>query len=167
HIELRSKQSIVTLPRSALKVVDRAPLSLYFARLGYLRAWFRMAKVTLAYHGDIRSGERSCARYAFVARSMWKGRLLFALLYSYPPQGGGLRALHAEIEDRFRTLQAVVQWRAHGHQLFNLVNFASFAAVHSKIRATFETYRWLCSVEERLRALSQSVEEVVRDLARG
>src|SRR5690606_13632808 len=38
---------------------------------------------------------------------------------------------------------------------------------HSKIRATFETYRWLCSVEERLRALSQSVEEVVRDLARG
>lgn len=38
-IKLRSKQSIITLPRSFLKVVSRSPLSPLIARLSLLRAW--------------------------------------------------------------------------------------------------------------------------------
>lgn len=167
HIELRSKQSIVTLPRSALKVVDRAPLSLYFARLGYLRAWFKMAKATLAYNADFDAVLRRFDAYAFVARALWKGRLLYAFIHGYPATGGGLPVLHATIVRRFEMLQTIVQWHARGHRLFNLVYFASLGSAHDRIRKMFETYRWLCDVEERIRAVSQSVEEIVRDLARG
>jgi 5'-3' exonuclease/transcription antitermination factor NusG len=167
HIELRSKQSIVTLPRSALKVVDRAPLSLYFARLGYLRAWFKMAKATLGYRGDIDDVLRILTAYVFVSRSLWSGRLLYSFLYGYPPRGGELRALHARIVERFGMLKTLVHWHVQGQRLFNVVHFASLAEAQSRMRSRFETYRRLCEIEDRIRAMSQSVEDLVRDLARG
>lgn len=39
YIKLRSKQTIITLPRSFLQISTRSPLSPLFARLGLLRAW--------------------------------------------------------------------------------------------------------------------------------
>lgn len=42
YVKLRSKQSIVTLPRSFLQVVERTPLSGLFSRLTTLRAWTRV-----------------------------------------------------------------------------------------------------------------------------
>lgn len=39
YVQLRSKQTIITLPRSFLQISTRSPLSPLFARLGLLRAW--------------------------------------------------------------------------------------------------------------------------------
>lgn len=167
HIELRSKQSIITLPRSGLKVVDRAPLSLYFARLGYLRSWFRMAKVVLAYRGDLGDLSRKCLRYAFVSRSMESGRVLFSFIYAYPGKGGGLHAMHAEILAQFDRLQTVAEWLGYGRTLYNMLYFTSFDGFRREIQQSFSKYRTLCQIEERLRALSEEVEHLFRDLARG
>jgi 5'-3' exonuclease/transcription antitermination factor NusG len=167
HIELRSKQSIVTLPRAALKIVDRAPLSLYFARIGNLRAWLKMANVALSYCGNLEQLTKALDTYAFIVHAMRTGRLLFALLHGYPRDGGGLPAVHATILERLATLRTVVQWHVKGHRLFNLVHFASLSKAHDRIREMFETYRWMCEVEERLRGVSQGVEEIVREFARG
>lgn len=166
HIELRSKQSIVSLPRSALKVVDRAPLSLYFARVGALRAWGKMATATLGYHENLDALSRRYEEYLFVSQKLWAGRLLFAFLYGYPEDGGGLSALHAKMLERLDALRTIVEWQERGHRLFNFVNFASLTVAHERLRACFGKYRWLCGVEERLKATSQSVEEIARGLAR-
>lgn len=167
HIELRSKQSIVTLPRSALKIVDRAPLSLYFARLGYLRAWFKMAKTTMAYGAPIGKLTKVFTSYAFARRSLWTGRLLFAFIHAYPPEGGGLRETYAEIVERLETLRGLVKWHVRGHRLYNVIHFSSLGDARRVLEKKLEVYQWLHDVERRLRALSQSVEEVVRELARG
>ena len=49
HVKLRSKETIVTLPRSFLTVVQRTPLSSLFSRLTALRAWIRMAQPVLTW----------------------------------------------------------------------------------------------------------------------
>lgn len=166
HIELRSKQSIVTLSRKSLKIVDRAPLSLYFARLGYLRAWFKMAKVTLAYQGDVERVTETLSAYSFVTRSLQSARRLFSFLYAYPEGGGGLFTLYAEILRHAEMVRELVRWRVEGQKLFNLIHFADLTEEYRGIQSKFTTYRWLCGVEERLRALSQSIEGVIRDLVR-
>ena len=44
HVKLRSKEDLVTLPRSFLRLVQRAPRSPYLDRVERLRAWIKMAK---------------------------------------------------------------------------------------------------------------------------
>lgn len=51
HIKLRSKQSIVTLPRSFLDVVERTPLSGFFSRLSTIRVWVQRAKPIISWSG--------------------------------------------------------------------------------------------------------------------
>jgi 5'-3' exonuclease/transcription antitermination factor NusG len=167
HIQLRSKQSIITLPRSALKVVDRAPLSLYFARLGHLRSWLRMAKIVLSYRGDLEGLNRAFLRYAFVSRSMASGRVLFSFIYAYPEDGGGLRMVHAEVLRQFDLLQRVAEWLELGRTLYNVVHFSSFDALRREVQDRFSKYHAICQIEERLRAMSEEVEYLFRDLARG
>ena len=168
HIELRSKQSIVTLPRSALKIVDRAPLSLYFARLGYLRAWFKMAQVVLAYRGDPAELSRTFDVYRFVARALVSGRTLFAFVHAYPHKSrGGFHDVHAEILARWQELKRIATWLNDGRTLFNVVHFGSFEPARRGIQEKFARYRALCEFEERLRALSEQVEHITRELARG
>lgn len=167
HIELRSKQSIITLPRSALKIVDRAPLSLYFARLGYLRSWFKMAKVVLGYHGHLNDLQAQFQRYAFITNAMRAGRLLFAFVTAYPRAGGGLPAVHSDVRRRFEAVQRIDSWLNKGRELHNLVYFPTFSAWRQQMLEKFDRYRAICQFEERVRLLSASVEDVVRESARG
>jgi 5'-3' exonuclease/transcription antitermination factor NusG len=44
HIKLRSKEDIVTLPRSFLRLVERAPKSPYLDKVEALRSWFEATK---------------------------------------------------------------------------------------------------------------------------
>lgn len=168
-IELRSKQSIITLPRSALKIVDRAPLSLYYARLGNLRSWAKMAFAAFTYASDFAALELKYSTYRFVRASYRSIQLLFYFIHAYP--GGrtvdGLTALHGKIVEHYTTVSRLEAWQAKGRAVFNLVNFDGFAAVRDELQARYSTYRFLCDIERRIFALSQSVEEVARDLARG
>lgn len=167
HIELRSKQSIITLPRSALKIVDRAPLSLYFARLGYLRSWLKMAETVLSYRGELAKLQRSFERYLFVARAMRSGQLLYAFVHAYPRPGAGLHAMHAEVLRRFEAVRRVTHWLNRGRELYNWVNFSGFEALRRRMLDTSARYRAVCQFEERVKVLSEGVEDTVRELARG
>src|SRR5688572_5664327 len=166
HIELRSKQSIITLPRAALKVVDRAPLSLYFARLGYLRSWFKMASVVLQYRRTAAELERAFRAYDFVVRSLRTGRVLFTFVHAYPAAGAGLHEMHHEIQGRLNELQVVARWLQCGRALFNLVHFGSFEPLRAEIQRKYARYRLICQIEEQLKCLSDGVEHLARDLAR-
>lgn len=168
-IELRSKQSIVTLPRSALKVVDRAPLSLYYARLGYLRAWAKMAKTAFAYGADFGILEKKYADYRFVRKSFDAIQKAFYFVQFYPHGQGpdGFGQMHSRIITTHQNLLRVQSWQARGRSLYNWVHFDSFSVARREIGDLYERFRLLCDVEQRVHALSQGVEEVARELARG
>jgi len=51
-VKLRSKQTIVTLPRPFLQVVKRTPLSGFFSRLTALRGWTRLARPVFRWHAS-------------------------------------------------------------------------------------------------------------------
>lgn len=52
HICLRSKQSIVTLPRSFLQLVRKAPPTAFLTRVRRLKAWAQNARAVYAWSGD-------------------------------------------------------------------------------------------------------------------
>jgi 5'-3' exonuclease/transcription antitermination factor NusG len=52
YVKLRSKQTILTLPRPFLQVVERTPLSAYFSRLTALRGWTRQVRLIFKWPAD-------------------------------------------------------------------------------------------------------------------
>jgi DNA polymerase-1 len=52
YIKLRSKQTIITLPRSFLQIGTRSPLSPLFGRLGLIRAWIVDAEPFFSWQDD-------------------------------------------------------------------------------------------------------------------
>lgn len=169
-IELRSKQSIVTLPRSVLKVVDRAPLSLYYARLGYLRSWAKMAAVAFTYASDFKALERTYSAYRFVRDSFQSIQRLFYFVHAYPTGASaesGFGLLHSRVVEGYRLVARLQAWQARGRAIYNLIYFDSFSALRDQVQSRYAKYRALCDIEQRIHALSQSVEELARDLARG
>ena len=168
YVELRSKQSILTLPRSVLKVVDRAPLSLYFARLGYLRAWARMAKTVFAYDQEGASLSEAYSRYEFVDAAQNRGRLLYAFIYSYPEEGPDfLTQLHDEILGKLDVLSKISLWRDRAHKLFNFIQFESFERVRLEIQTKYSLFEKVCELSDRIQSISQEVEEIARSMALG
>jgi 5'-3' exonuclease len=72
-IKLRSKQSIVTLPRPFLQVVTRTKLSGFFSRLSSIRVWVRRAAPVILWSGrDIQGLEAASLRYGQL--KAWAGR---------------------------------------------------------------------------------------------
>ncbi len=66
-VKLRSKQSIVTLPRSFLGVVQRTPLSGLFSRLTTIKVWVRRAKPIFVWSGgDIKVLKDSVRKFSIL-----------------------------------------------------------------------------------------------------
>jgi 5'-3' exonuclease/transcription antitermination factor NusG len=163
-VQLRSKQALLTLPRSALKVVDRAPLSPYFARLGYLRAWASMAKVLLAYDAPHERLHDTYVKYAQVSQWLSRGAKLYSLLNS--ERGSFDRGL-AKINADVRLLARVEKWLQEGKKLYSFVFFEQDFP-EQRLALLTEKYLqlvWLDSVESRVLGISRDVEGLARDLA--
>lgn len=108
YIKLRSKQSIVTLPRSVLLVVTRSPLSPIRSRLSELVAWCRSLKDISAWDDTpwlMLSG--SLKHYEYLEDLRCRGSLLFAFLSLY---NGALDKQLATLSSRFEVLKTLHTW---------------------------------------------------------
>lgn len=163
-VQLRSKQTLLTLPRSVLKVIDRAPLSPYFARIGYLRAWAAMAKVLLSYDAPLERLQASMARYEKVVLWMEKGSQLASYINS---ESGSLDRGLQEIQGRLDLLEMLHGWMEEGRRLNYFINFdQKFPPSRlSEVTSKYLQLDWLNSVEGRILRLSQEVEGIARELA--
>lgn len=163
HVQLRSKEAILTLPRSVLEVVDRAPLSNYYARIGYLRAWLQMAKVVLSYNPPHRVVQDLHQRYLRVSAWLQKGKMLYSFIYS-----ANLDERRALLLKRRELLLQVEDWFRQGKQIATflyqdqLVPDARLAAIQAKT----SELQWILGVEDRLVGISHEVEEISRSLER-
>lgn len=165
YVQLRSKQSILTLPRSVLEVINRAPLSGYFARTGYLRAWAQMAKAVLKYEGT--RHQRLLEVYQWYLQiEAWrsKGTRLFAYTMSHSPhfESKGL-GLKTKVQD----LEVLNRWLAQGRRLFSFVFWDTDPKELDNLGVKYQTLLWFESVDERLRQLSMDIEAIARTMALG
>lgn len=163
-VQLRSKQTLLTLPRSVLRVVDRAPLSPYFARIGYLRAWASMARVLLSYDTPIDRLHKTMQQYENVVRWMEEGSKLVSYIHS---ENGALDKGLQEINNKIDQLEGLEGWLNKGNSLHSFIFFERDMPIQrlSDVTSKYLQVTWLDSVEKRVLGLSRDVEGLARELA--
>jgi len=162
-VQLRSKEAILLLPRSGLEVIDRAPLSPYFARLGYLRAWAQMAKVVLAYSTPHERLLDLYRKYCMVEAWQVRGRRLYSYIYA-----SSLVGQHEELLQRRELLVQVEDWFSRGRRLSSFI-FSDQLIPEDRlevIEAKRSELERVLKIEHRLQKLSQEVEDIGRSLVR-
>lgn len=164
-IQLRSKQALLTLPRSVLKVVERAPLSPYFARIGYLRSWARLTKALLNYNPPYQQLVSTYSRYEQVTSWGQKGNHLFSFVHGC--LGSFDKTLH-RIQTKFQILEKTHSWHERIEHLQSFVTFNHVLAGDRSqdLRDGLARLVALDSIEDRLLGLSRDVEGLARDAAR-
>lgn len=163
-VQLRSKEAILTLPRSVLKILDRAPLSKYFAQLGYLRAWSEMMHAVLAYKAPAQDLKAAFQTYQKVFQ--WSRK--WDLTFSY------VRAEHGRLDNILKFIRAhesklncLLRLSARGQKLFSFLTFDKSSNLLEVIQGKHLTLVWVDEVERRLKAINEEVDEIDRALARG
>ena len=161
YVQLRSKSAIITLPRSALEVVDRAPLSPYFARLGYLRAWAQMASALFKYRGDF--GDLQSRLDSLVRSTSWlnRGRLLFSYVRLY---SGSIDVQNQALLKGATHLAKINGWLNSGRRLFAFITWSDDLSRLKRLQTQVRSLVWLDAVDERLRQLSSELEEIARNI---
>jgi len=164
-VKLRSKESIVTIPRSGLLVLERAPMSQLLSRLTGLRAWLRQASPVILWQGTIQPLQAIYDRYTRVATWTTNGRRLFSLVSfahgmhdkTVTQMKGALTQLkRVEILNRrFQPLLALV--RSY-HDNTAAQRFAA-------IQDSFMTLVWFDDIEQRLKKFGDELEELDQQIA--
>lgn len=121
QVKLRSKESLVTLPRSFLKLVSKAKRPAYLDKVAALRAWITATVAVTAWKDSALSPVQEAHRN-FTRLSNWqsRGKALTDLTRALQSEGPEL----APVQDKFRTWTRLDQWAAQGHRLMSFVRAA-------------------------------------------
>lgn len=161
-VRLRSKQTIVTIPRSGLKVLERSPISGLYNRLSLLRTWIRLARPILAWSGTQGLTEKMAQLDQL---SSWA--LSYSLLFSFinpGPIGPNLSAARGHLQK----LEYLSAWRDQAHRLYTFVS-SYYQAPEERlpgIQNKLADVLWLDGVLGRIRSLHQEVEAISQNAAR-
>lgn len=160
YVALRSKQTIVTIPRSGLLVLERAPLSPSLSRLTGLRAWLRQTRPVILWQGERHIGalQGTYARYERISRWMTAGHQAFSVASFVD---GHLQRRLRDFRTRLGTLSKFDSWCDRLSRLFSFVHACLYATPEralGEIQAKLVTLAWLEDVDERIKSLSQEVE---------
>jgi 5'-3' exonuclease/transcription antitermination factor NusG len=168
HVKLRSKESIVTLPRSFLQVIGRTPLSGFFSRLTQLRKWVRFVKPILLQTDkpSTKGLKKAWLRYSGLDNRLRRMRLLWAFVNSYGGYGStGL----AELRPELARVERLTTWGQRLDFLLHLVRAYYDGQLGERFRALqakmVEVY-WFEDVLERLHNIQQEVEVLAHRIAK-
>lgn len=166
YIKLRSKQSLMTLPRSFLVVAERAPLSAVSNRLNALKDWVFMAKPVLGWEASPDRMLSAYARYEQVSTWNRRGFQLYDLISLDQTFGGALSSL----QRKSTQLLKLSDWGTRGSQLFTFL-----AAYHPMgilspdryaiLQAKAMDLLWVDDILERIRLLWDEVDNISRAVA--
>lgn len=160
-VKLRSKESIVTIPRSGLLVLERAPLSPHLSRLTGFRAWLRQVRPVLVWQGDGRFAAVRATHAEFDRTDTWlsTGRHLFSVASftqgAHDQHVGHIRSVF----DKFKRL---LSWDRRFSPLIALVRsyYDDRAQVLAAIQDKLLTLAWLDDVEDRIKKLDQEIDGI-------
>jgi len=158
HVSLRSKQAIVTLPRSGLKVVKRAPFSPVVSKIAAIKTWLRFTRPIASWRGYFRPLRQAYEKYEQLATWVDIGRSLYAQVTfeSTPKQ-------LARIKEQAAELERVTEWHEDLRNLFAFVAFYHGYAPESqlkKLQDKFVELVWFEDVQQRITQLRRDVEAI-------
>jgi 5'-3' exonuclease/transcription antitermination factor NusG len=188
HVKLRSKESLVPLPRSFLKVVRRTPLSRPFGRLTTLRMWARSAKPILKPRPNL-SLDRfvsAWSRYAYLEHKRLQLKRVWSFVASYELGYGSARI--QLLRPQLAQVGRLTSWDQKRGDLSNLLKICygdltpeEAAALFldqdlvrglpssfdlSELQARVLDLYWLEDALERMYALQQDVESLAHSVAK-
>jgi len=153
-VSLRSKKTIVTLPRSFLKVVERTPLSPMLSRLTALGSWTRAARPVFQW--TPKGWDAIQAHHAeYVRLTSWQQRGLH--LYSCVSFAqGGFKPQRARLQDHLREVQQLGAWVEQERPLAAFVSFYEDAVgTKTRIKALRNKLVELAWFEDVFRRIKQ------------
>lgn len=158
YVSLRSKQAIVTLPRSGLRVVERAPFSPVVSKIAAFRTWLRFNRPIAAWKGDIRPLRRSYRKYEKIMDWSAVGRSLVAQVT--------FRSSHkrlARMREQLKELEGLDLWYGRAQRLWAFVSsYYGYASVRQleSIQERFVELVWFEDVTQRIRRLRRDIEAI-------
>lgn len=161
HVKLRSKETLIMIPRSGLKVIDHAPLSPVYSRVMALQTWVQMARVPLTWKGDFSPVEQAFERYEKLQLWSSKGRKLYAFIASLTTSDLAHRLEELEID-----ADEIVQIECWDERYRNLWYFVAsyYGAAGEKrlqeIESLWLKVLWLDDVTQRVNKLRRKVEAI-------
>jgi len=121
QVKLRSKESLVTLPRSFLKLVSKAKRPAYLDKVAALRAWITSTIAVTAWKDSALSPVLEAHRnFTRIADWQNRGKALSALTRALQSEGPDL----APVQDKFRSWTRLDQWVSQGQRLMSFVRAA-------------------------------------------
>lgn len=163
YVQLRSKQAIVTLPRSGLSVVERAPFSPIYSRITALKVWANFVRPIVRFSSSARSLKSEFRAYRKVSGWLDRGHFLYAnvTLDQYP---GRLR----QIRRQAKALSQVTEWNTDIRRLWTFV--ASYQGYCSRgqlsgLRGQLIELYWLDDILSRIQRLRREVEAIAHAAA--
>lgn len=169
HIRLRSKQSLVTLPRSFLVIVERAPFSAIANRLTSLVEWSTLTYPILHWKADPGPLWESYKNLRQVELWRRKGERLHTVGVTFG-QAGFDRML-AKLTSKTAELEKVWRWHEQNYLLENFVagcqddGFLKPSGLE-EIQSKFLELLYIDDILERIRMLWEEVDIISREAAR-
>ena len=160
-VQLRSKQSILTLPRSVLQVLDRDPLNAFNVRFKYLSRWYQEFRVLQGYSQPIDPLFEKCCEYEYLLHTISRLAILFTVHPSYEAWlAQSLESLNAKVDE----LERIDGWLSKGRSLYSYVFFDSLLPEKSLRTLCSKVIQlaWVQDIEYRSRKLSQGIENLAR-----
>lgn len=166
YIKLRSKQSLITLPRSFLVVVERAPMSAFNSRLSSLYEWTLQAKPLFDWTSTLEPLEAAYQTFERVDRWVQKGSELYSLLTFDKAFEVPLKELKTKLD----RLAQVSYWHDQGSLLYTFVSSYSGNFLEERVLQALadkaDKIAWVENKIERIRLLWDEVDLLSRSLAR-
>lgn len=154
YVKLRSKQALITLPRSLLKVVSQTPYSKYYVRLSALKAWSEEA-LRVSEFMIPSSVLVSVATKRVEALWAWHQQLVSLQAFDKVLSGSSQEVL----VDRLEYISRLQDWRVRGSRLFSLVAYM-LAGFTDRTRIMQENIDEAARLDALLNHLTDLEEEV-------
>lgn len=162
-IQLRSKQAILLLPRSVLKVVNRSACGNLQARLAYIRSWHTLYRSLVACNPDVPKLSERVSSYLKVNDYLALEAKVVALQTLC---SGDLEKNLAEVKSLMGQIQQLTDWIRQGTLLWSFVEFDScFTETRlNRLAKSFKGLGWLVDLLQRVDRLSKDTEDLALGL---
>lgn len=159
HVKLRSKETLIMIPRSGLTILERAPLSPLYSRFMALKTWERRARPVLTWHNTFAPVGAAFGYYEVLEKWSIEGRNLYSFVsFFYKNMAPRLTEMNGQGDE-------LVQLEVWGERFNHLWAFvASYYGYTSKRQAPIDAQlakvNWLEGTIERIRKLQREVEAI-------